>query len=147
MQITEIVLRLQEHSGLSVPISQLGDKSLAAQIQAARKGVYSVNLEFAFKDVINCLEQINFCCKTNGFFQNADARRLVYAVSGIQMALTEWAILLLKNEFESRKLLGDVLVRLWKINCAWDAMIAGDINDLNQHVEWEADARGIPEPH
>ena len=31
----------------------------------------------------------------------------------------------------------------WKINCAWDAILAGDIDDLHEHVELEGRARGI----
>lgn len=32
----------------------------------------------------------------------------------------------------------------WKLCCAWDGLTAGDIDDLADHIEVEATARGIP---
>jgi hypothetical protein len=36
-----------------------------------------------------------------------------------------------------------ILTAIWRIGCAWDALLAGDIEDIRQHIDYEAGARNL----
>ena len=146
MQADEIVFRLQEHSGLPIGKSQLCGKSLAELARAGRGGGTDITIESAVQDILACFESLNEHCRSSNTSEEMITRRLVYAVSGIQMLLNEWAFFLAKEEGTAHKLLLDVLIAAWKIGSAWDAVLAGDIDDVEQHITWEADAKDVKKP-
>ena len=69
--------------------------------------------------------------------QQSFSRQLVYAISGIvALCLTK----VLERETHS-ELSRDLLNLAWEVNCAWDAVVAGDIGDLKEHVKSESEVR------
>ena len=64
--------------------------------------------------------------------------QLAYAVSNL---ITQCAELNASNQASDRRQWTSGLT--WVLSCAWDAVLAGDIDDVIAHVEMEAEARGI----
>jgi hypothetical protein len=64
-----------------------------------------------------------------------------YAVS--EILTTALALVLTQKSASVRESLGSFA---WRVACAWEAMLAGDIDDIAEHVANETLARGIPPP-
>lgn len=139
-----IIVRLQEHAGLALPGRELNEDRLAAKIYAIKKGVFDTNFNEEVEDILLCLDRINRIDQSAvAGAANAVPGSLVYAMSGIQMLFTELLLQIVRSNFPRSTLLHEVVVAAWQIGCAWDALLAGDIEDIRQHLELEAEARGI----
>jgi hypothetical protein len=136
----ELVNRLKEHSGLPGVTPELGTSSFFDRVQAIQKGEPETGLEEAVVDVIECLQRLNYynrgATETPGEILNSG---VVYAISGRTLFATEVSL--------TRSQKGEISINLlnacWKIACAWDAVLAGDIEDIYEHLEWEATARNF----
>jgi hypothetical protein len=64
---------------------------------------------------------------------------VVYAISGMTLLAIEGSMVLSKIGRDC----GDLLNAGWKIGCAWDALLAGDIEDIRTHLEYEAAAKNL----
>jgi hypothetical protein len=140
MHPEEIANRLKEHSGLSVPAPELEGSTFADKVRAVERGEQPSGLEEAVMDVIECLQRLN---QSN---QNAPKARgdilsvqVVYAISGMTLLAFQVARKLCKTE----KSCTEVLKAGWQIACAWDAVVAGDIEDLHEHLRYEAAGRNL----
>lgn len=67
-------------------------------------------------------------------------RQLAYAVSNLITQCIELAA----SEKRSTNP-KEFVAWAWKLSCAWDGVLAGDIDDVVEHAEVEASARGIRE--
>ena len=136
----EVSNRLREHSGLPVAAPQLGSSAFIDVVQAIRNGESGTCLGEAVADVIDCLEQLNHYNQGSpegrGEILNID---VVYAISGMTLLAIEVSIALCKTGKSCSRLLS----AFWRIACAWDALLAGDIEDIHQHVDQEAAARNV----
>jgi hypothetical protein len=122
-----------------VATPQLGRSAFADVIEGAKRGESALALQKAVADIIDLLQCLN------GYNQSAAQRAVifspdvVYAISGIMQLGLETTLVLSKGRKESSAL----LAAIWRIGCAWDAVLAGDIEDIPQHVEYETAARQI----
>jgi hypothetical protein len=136
----DISNRLREHSGLPVATPQLDGLAFVDRVQAIKKGEIENGIEEAVTDVIDCLHRLNHynqrAPETRGEILNTD---VVYAISGMTLYAIEVAMALCKTGKSCSKLLNAV----WKIGCAWDALLAGDIEDIPKHLGYEAAARNV----
>ena len=132
--------RLREHSGLPVSTPQLEGSSFIDKVQAVQDGEPEVGLEDAVMDVVECLQRLNRHSQSmpenRGDVLNLE---VVYAISGMTLLAIEVSMTLLKKRKDCSKL----LMAAWQIGCAWDALLAGDIEDIHQHLINEAIARGL----
>jgi hypothetical protein len=136
----DAINRLREHSGLSVTAPQLTNSSLIDRLQAIQRGGQNIALGESVTDVIECLECVN---QLN---QSASASRdqtisgeIVYAISGMVTLALEVSIELQRIGKDCN----NVLHAIWKISCAWDAVLAGDIEDIHTHLYHEGKAKNI----
>ena len=68
------------------------------------------------------------------------SKSLVYSVSGMVGGYLETAIELQNRDLHSQ-VARNLLRSAGQIECAWDAFLSGDIEDLMQHVSLESNAR------
>ena len=69
---------------------------------------------------------------------------LAYTISQIQLSCYD-AVFRFRNTTDLQQLADDLSIAVWKITCAWDAILSGDIADVEELVRSEGAARGIPE--
>ncbi len=140
MLAKDAINRLREHSGLPVPTPQLEGSAFIDRIQAFQKGSREADLEKAVADILECLQTLNsYSLSTSGnrdYVFNVDT---VYAISGILLSAIEVSIMLCVTGKDCKEL----LIAAWKIGCAWDALLAGDIEDIHQHLACEMAARSL----
>jgi hypothetical protein len=132
--------RLREHSGLPVAVPQLAGSAFIDVVLAIKKGESETALGEAVADVIDCLQHLNH------YNQDAQSDRrevlnldVVYAISGMTLLAIEVSMALCKTGKSCSKLLSAA----WRIGCAWDALLAGDIENIHQHLDYEAAARNV----
>lgn len=136
----EIVNRLKDHSGLPVDAPLPEGIAFADKVAALKRGEAHTAFDVAVDDVLDCLQQLNV---HNHAMPDARSEPLevevAYAMSGMTMLALEGAIMLCRMGRNCEKLLNAG----WKIGCAWDSVLAGDMEDIRGHVEIEAAARNI----
>jgi hypothetical protein len=140
MLAKDAISRLREHSGLSVPTPQLEGSAFIDRVQALQKGNREADLEKAVVDILECLQTLNSysssTCGNRDYILNIDT---VYAISGILLSTVEASIILCATGKDCKEL----LMAAWKISCAWDALLAGDVEDIHQHLAYEMAARNL----
>jgi hypothetical protein len=144
MQQEEIILRLLEHSGTPVPLPKLDRNSFADLVRKPRPGT-DVQLESAVEDILHCLEYLNDSNK-KGIFKATVPTNLAYAISGIMWRGLQSVMQLISDGPRTATDLKAILASIWKINNCWDSFLAGDIENLQDHMRLEASARGIELP-
>lgn len=130
------LLRLQQHAGLPTANREVPADTWAEYFLRLARGGSPLGLATITDDIIQCLDELNR--SVNPSPDEVRSRRqvpdaLVYALSGIVGLGLEAAL--------SPKADRNVLITLWRIQSAWDALLAGDIDDLRQHVFLEEQAR------
>lgn len=134
----ESIDRLREHSGLVVPTRQLISETFVDCVHAIRNGALESGLEGAVTDVIGCLERLNSCNKGGPEAQRSlMSLDITYAISGMTVSAIECSIQVCKT---GRKLI-ELLSAIWRITAAWDAVLAGDIENIAEHTQLEAAAK------
>lgn len=109
-------------------------------IQAIQKGEQNTHLEQSVASVLESLVALNTNNKSG-----IDGRKQLFAdaivssINGILLLALEGSIKMQNVGIPCSKL----LLAGWKIGCAWDAVLAGDIDDLMEHLENESDARNL----
>jgi hypothetical protein len=129
------VKRLEEHSGVSLPRPPLQGLAFFDQMQAIKNGESAPYLEESVADIIRCLQ----CLNESGAGQQDPSLQLACAFSRMNSLAVEAALSLCKTGKDCRK----VLMAAWKISCAWDAYLAGDIEDIPQELKYEAAAKNL----
>jgi hypothetical protein len=135
--------RLKQHSGLPMAGGEVPKDTLAEFVfQATRDGPHP-DLGTITEDIIGCLDTLNR--QVNQHFEDTAHRQeipssLVYAASGMVLMCLEKA-LAFRRAADKAVLADDLLMAAWRIQCAWDALVAGDIEDLREHVKLEEEAR------
>ena len=137
------LLRLQQHAGLPMPGEEIPKDVLAEFIFQARRGGQAPSLDAITADIIDCLDRLNRQMNPEA---GAEAqcrmmdRQIVYAVSGIVWACLDKAMELRRADAQSA-MASDLLSAAWRVQCAWDALVAGDVESLPSHVASEQEAR------
>jgi hypothetical protein len=133
--------RLRRHAGLAEPNPQV-PPDLALLLWHARQGRALGDVESAVDEIIQCLQAINPTLNGQSpeYPKALDAlpRLVVCAISQICLDCTQAAV---ESRDESIQL--RLLKAAWTVQSAWDAVAAGDIEDVAAHVKMEREARGL----
>lgn len=142
--------RLLNHGNLPHGLSQAPDEeSLLFVLWNAHKSkVAPDNLAAMAKDIVRCLEVVNK--RWNGAVPSETfdsvkeiERCLVSAISQIihecWQYFREWE----ETELFEPEFLRQLSLTAWTISCAWNAVLAGDIDDIAKNVEAEKMARNF----
>jgi len=139
------LLRLKQHSGLPTSDGEIPGDTLAEYLYRIQRGGQALILKNIVAEIIDCLEilnqQIN---QETGVNAPPIERQLAYAVSGIVSSCLDKAMELQQTNVKCA-IAANLLCAAWCVQCAWDALLAGDIENLPSHVEgelWGRDDRG-----
>lgn len=132
-----LLSRLRWHAGLEE--SYEGDQpSISASTWKANFSATSIGR--ATSDVVDLLEELNKDLNGSTPSESTDyaeniPRSLAYAMSEILLLLRDS-----RNDLPSQS--NDLTRRsLWTIETAWNAVLAGDIDNLREHLAYEEAAR------
>lgn len=134
LNLNEIAIDLRRHAEGT---TNADDSSiLADHAWMLRHGTTRINLEPIWNDIISLFDRLNVELRRIGQTENLPWV-IVYAVSGLskQCLDIQWDGTVdgpVRQEF---------IYLGWKILSAWDAVLAGDINNIAEHVELERLAR------
>ena len=131
MSVTnEIVSHLRRHTEGS---SGADDPTILADYAWMLKhGSLMTDVEPIWTDIVNQFEQLNVEMRQLSSDDNLP-RNVVYAISGLLNHCFSTS-LLKKIDPNVRQ---QFLELGWKIACGWDAVLAGDIDNITEHVELE----------
>jgi hypothetical protein len=142
MQYEQACSILRWHIGFNDSPALGGKKSFIDNVQAIEKNQSHIGLDESTNEIIDCLEIVN--CHINGQISSESrdkqerlSRLLVSALSGILMLCLDALIAV-----EQRKGIDDpsaVMLRkvAWKIECGWNGVLDGDIDNIREHIELE----------
>ena len=145
MQYEQAFSILRWHVGFNDSPAFSGKKSFLDNVRAIEKGQSDVDLEGSTNEIIDCLESVNW--HINGQIPSESRNKqeqlpilLVGALSGILMLCLDALML-----GEQRKRIDALSVAglgkaAWRIECAWNAVLDGDIDNIREHVELEENA-------
>jgi hypothetical protein len=140
MNAQEAIDRLRRHAGLAEPDMQ-SPPDLALMLWRAKKGDALGDLETCVSEIIQCLDilnlQLNPQVEGSGPTESMP-RLLVYAISQICADCLEGALRSRDQAIKVR-----LLAAAWTVQCAWNAVSAGDIEDIAAHVKLERETRGL----
>jgi len=122
---------------------EIPNDTLAEFIFQAQRGGQAPSLDAITADIIDCLDHLN-----RQMNQEAGAeaqcrmmdRQMVYAASGIVWACLDKGMELRRTDAQST-IASHLLSTAWRVLCAWDALVAGDVESLQSHVASEEEAR------
>jgi hypothetical protein len=146
----EAVSRLRNHANL--PESGSPDDSTLFLLWQANRSRTFPSLVRCYVDIMDCLEILNHQWNgrvpsetPNSTKQMVLDRWIVYSVNLIIRGVWQY-----REEWEKPKVFPeDVLAHLvyfaWAVGCAWDGVLAGDVDSLPEHVLLEARAHGFSE--
>lgn len=137
------LLRLQQHAGLPTAGDDIPQDTLAEFIFQTQRGGTIPCLDSITTDIIDCLDHLNRQVNQGAGPQAHGTmidRQVVYAVSGIVWACLDKALELRRADATSTTA-SDLLSVAWRVQCAWDALVAGDVESLQSHVISELEAR------
>jgi len=107
-------------------------KTTLARIQGDATG----DLKELTREILIELQALNLVL--NGKPAGASlTRQLLYVVNGLTTLCLDFAV----SDSGDDRSREEMLVLAWTITTAWDAVLAGDIADICEHVELEAAAR------
>lgn len=140
----EALMRLLQHAGLPETGKDMPTDTLAEFIFQVQRGGCCPDLQIIIADVIDCLDslnrQLNYDVVAEESQRRSIDRQVVYAASGMVLACLDSALAIRRADPQSAmaiKLLGAA----WRIQCAWEALVAGDIENLVTHVAAEQEVR------
>jgi len=90
------------------------------------------NTEQVWNELVQDFETLNVMLNVESL-DKCLTRQLLYAISGLITRCIDYAASHQHNEVSRRQLLG----LGWRIATAWDAVLAGDIESISEHVKLE----------
>jgi len=136
--------KVSHHANLT-EAEEEGWSSFVGDLLDARATGAVPNLRESTDDLISCLDVVNR--HVNGETPSASVgvgkerridRRVAYAVGGIITSGVEHHLWLMDNVATDRSSALSMAKALWRVSCAWEAVLAGDIDSLSEHLELEA---------
>ena len=128
---------LKRHSGI-VTAPNHSPRWLADQLREAKDSVDWTDIEPAIDEILGCLASLNKSLRLEHQLPGATiSLELAYTVSGIQSLCCKYVILF-RRATGNEKVADHMAFSAWKIACAWDAILAGDIDNLEEHLRLEA---------
>ena len=121
---------------------------VGALLEAQARGVVPALREQTV-DLIACLEVVNR--HANGDQPSASVNtseryidsNVAYAVTVIISKGIEYLLALAGEPAPDRSTLPDPGIEVWRVSCAWEAVLAGDIDSLSEHIELEQWGRDL----
>src|ERR1700722_13899251 len=148
MDYSTAVRRLRNHANLpEFQSSSPKEESFGYLLWQAGRKNEPINFDIIYKDIISCLETVNLTLNTNTPSKSIKGktplidREISYAISGIlAIGSSEYYRLTIQKKFPDiyRSELASILVR---IAIAWDLVLAGDIDEIENEVETEFQIR------
>ena len=146
MSYDEALHLLLNHASLANDLPE--ERCLSVLLYWLRANKGDLGIDAALREVIECLKVVN--CELNGRTPSdvvwADkarllSRELVYAVSSLILDSVDQLERMRQssNELDRRPIRN----ALAELAIAWDAVLAGDIDDLEEHVRLEKLALGL----
>jgi hypothetical protein len=139
----QALLRLSHHANLTEAEGEGWSSFVGTLFEAKTAGVVP-NLREPTDDLIACLEVVNR--HVNGETPSASVGtdkerridgRLTYAVAAAITSGVEHFLLLVGDSATDASAALAMGRDLWRVSCAWEAVLAGDIDSLPEHVELE----------
>lgn len=148
MQYEQVYSILRWHVGFDDSSAVSGKKSFIDCVQALEKDQRDIDLDGSTDEIINCLESINLYI--NGPIpsesiekpQQQLPRRRVATVSELERLCLDTLLRIEQRKGFHAPLSVKLRKALWRIECAWSAVLDGDIDNIRGHVELEEDAEG-----
>lgn len=146
MTIEDVRDRLTHHANLPCAISE--EESFCFLIWNAKRTRKAVDLSAAFRDIVGCLETLNKLW--NGPVPSETPReriltcvdrRIAYLVSEVMTGAAEYVAMAATSSDTTSTDASSRAMIAYGINCAWSAVLAGDIDDLQEHLRLEMRAR------
>lgn len=133
--IADITARLQRQTQGTENADNQGN--LADYVWMLNHQGVSIGTDEIWEQLCQAFEDVNTL--SNAGSESHFCRALVYAVNGL--------LTLCLNQAGSarceERARAQMLRLAWRINAAWDAVLAGDIESISQHVELEETARAM----
>ena len=136
MNAVEAIERIRMHAGFVASPPNAAD--IGMLIYEAKNGRPLGDIEIAAADIVRCLSLINL--EINAPIELPGESKipgsLVSAISQIVCDCIEFAL-----RFNDEKSAKRMLTAAWIIQLAWNAVAAGDIDDIEEHVRLERGTR------
>jgi hypothetical protein len=135
--------RLSHHANLTEAEGEGWSSFVGLLFEAKTAGVVP-NLREPTDDLISCLDVVNR--HLNGERPSASVgadkerridRRLGYAVAAVITSGVEHFLCSVEDSATGTSSALAMGKELWRVSCAWEAVLAGDIDSLPEHVELE----------
>ena len=149
MDYEQALRRLSHHANLTEAEGEGWSSFVETLLEAKTAGVVP-NLREPTDDLITCLNVVN--CYVNGETPSMSVgevkerridRRVAYAVAVAITSGLEYFLSLVNNSATDRSSVLAMGKNLWRVCCAWEAVLAGDIDSLPNHVELEEWGTGL----
>jgi hypothetical protein len=127
--------RLQAHAQGSE--SADNPKNLADYIWMLKHQTVDSGIDEIWSQLRDDFEDLNTLLNADS--DSGIGRSLAYAINGLMTLCLDLAAL----QPRDGRLRHEMLLLAWRIGTAWDAVLAGDIERIGEHVELEETARGI----
>ena len=143
MDYEQALRRLSHHANLTEAEGE-GWTSFGGTLYEARTAGVVPDLREPTDDLISCLDVVNR--HVNGETPSASVgadkerridRRLTYAVAAVITSGVEHFLWLVDSSATDTSAALAVGKDVWRVYCAWEAVLAGDIDSLPEHVELE----------
>ena len=134
MTAADAVTTLREHAGGTSDASGPGFADMAWRFRQQRE---PLALAEPWRDICEALQAL--ASKAGAWAQSGVPIEVAYPIaeiltSAVQLAVTE------DDSAIAQPLVGFA----WRVASGWEAVLAGDAEDINEHVTNEAVARGMP---
>jgi hypothetical protein len=133
--------KLSHHANLTDAEEEGWSSFVGALFRAKRVGVIS-DIREPTEDLISCLDVVNRqingqtpSASVNGEKYQRIERRAAYAVACTINSGVEYFLWLVDNAAADGSAALAMGQNLWRISCAWEAVLAGDIDSLPEHLE------------
>jgi hypothetical protein len=142
MNYQQAVNRLWNHSNLPKSFSSESE-SLIFCLYKAERNNQPPQIASLVEDVIQCLEFVNKelngpnPSETFGRTNPAVLEQVSYPISGIIYGILRHYRIWKQTSLFDKNNLDTLLDAVLKISYAWDQVLAGDIDDLLEDLEWE----------
>ena len=143
MNYEQALRRLSHHANLTEAEGEEGSSFVEILFEAKTAGVVP-KLREPTEDLIACLDVVNR--HVNGETPSASVgagkerridRRLAYAIAAVITSGVEHFLWLVDDSATDDSSALAMGKDLWRVSCAWEAVLAGDIDSLPEHVELE----------
>jgi|SRR5215210_555629 len=135
--------KLSHHANLTEAEEEDWSSFVGILFETKAAGVIS-DFRVPTDDVISCLDVVNRLlngetpsASVNGDKERRISRRAAYAVAAIITSSVKYCLWLMDNAAADRSSALAMERNLWRISCAWEAVLAGDIDSLSEHLELE----------